>query len=146
MQQIINHLKTQESFIVENDLRRTNSIINSFVMACLSLDAGIFEPVMNEDDVFENKGKYEFLQSLKTLFAEFRDENTVHFDVSVSDNICNGCSYGKPVKNFNVFVLKRKPGIAGRFISRGQFAFLVEQEDGILKDIYRCLSNSLREK
>lgn len=146
MDQSIVHLKTTESFIDNINVEKSKEVLDCFIKACVNLNAGIFEPMMQEDDIFQDKEKYQFLQSLKVLFAGLRDENTVFFDVSISDDICYGCTYGKPVKNFKVYSLKKDPNKPGRFINRGQFAFLVELEDGILKDIYRCLSYSLRNK
>jgi len=146
MEQSIIHLKTKKAFLDKINITKSNEVLECFVKSCLNLDAGIFEPMMSENEIFENKEKYDFLNSLKKLFDEMRDENTVSFDVSVSDDICYGCTYGKPVKNFKVHSLKKDPNKPGRFINRGQFAFLVELEDGILKDIYRCLSYSLRNK
>lgn len=86
---------------------------------------------MNEEDVFEDKEKYEFLADLKKLFNKGKLMASNNFRVSVNDQICKGCSKGNLVNNF--VVLNK----SGKYI--GSFGFLIDSEDGRLKDIYRCL-------
>lgn len=138
MLETLPHLKTKEVFLEKKDISYSNELVECFVKACTNLDAAIFEPLMQEDDVFEDKDKYRFLSSLKILFEEYRNENTVSFQVYVLNDVCNGCNLGKPVKSFKVFALKKHPITQEHIFCRGQFAFLIEFENGILNDIYRC--------
>jgi|CXWL01.1.fsa_nt_gi hypothetical protein len=138
MLQIQPHLKTKEVFVEKNDISYSDELIECFVKACTNLDVAIFEPLMHEDDVFEDKDKYRFLSSLKILFEEYRNENTVSFKVYALNDVCNGCKLGKPVKSFKIFAMKKDPITQERLFCRGQFAFLIELENGILNDIYRC--------
>lgn len=39
-----------------------------FLKACLELDASIFEPLIDEDQYFEELDKYRFLHSMKKQF------------------------------------------------------------------------------
>ena len=125
------HLSTTRLFQTHHAGSRSDEIINAFVQSCLKLDACIFESFMEEEEVFEDKDKYLFLASLKNLFDEIRNNDSLFYSVKVTDDSCRGCSLGKPVKIFSY------KGF-GKYITTGKFGYLVEMEDGILKDIYRC--------
>ena len=49
---------------------------------------------MNEEDVFEDKEKYDFLTDLKKLFNKGRMKASNDFVVSVNDQTCKGCNKG----------------------------------------------------
>ena len=62
----------------KTELKSNNLIISRFHEACEKLDASIFEPFINEDDIFEDLGKWEFLQSMKDLFEHVKINLGVH--------------------------------------------------------------------
>ena len=125
------HLTTSDSFQQIAQIDHSKLIIDAFVESCKALDASIFEPYMNEENVFEDKDKYLFLASMKALFDSYKDKQALFFNVNVDDGTCKGCKFGKSIKVFSVKGW-------GRTISTGQFAYVIEIENGILKDIFRC--------
>jgi hypothetical protein len=139
MQNTVLHLKTKESFHQCRDIERSETIITAFIEACSKLNAGIFEPFMNEDDCFEDKGKYEFLSALQKKLKHHRKRVGNTFIVSVEDTVCNGCSYGKPVKSFYFYSSdEEKNSTKGTAKFSKGFGYLIDIQDGILKDIYEC--------
>ena len=58
-------LKMTEQAQAEN---KSLVVMNTFVEACLNLDASIFEPLIEEDQLFQDLDKYRFLQSMKNIF------------------------------------------------------------------------------
>ena len=127
----IPHLTTSANFIESNNTAYSQTIIDKFIEACLKLDVSIFEPFMHEDDVFEDREKYTFLGELHGMFDQFAKDTLDDFTVTVEDSHCNGCVQGYPIKHFKVFDNETNTKI-------NEFAFLIETEDGMLKDIYRC--------
>lgn len=125
------HLTTSSKFIQEQNVPYSQTIIAKFVECCLKLDASIFEPYMHEDDVFEDKEKYTFLAQLHGMFDEFARDTLDDFSVALKDTFCKGCLQGQPVKHFKVTNNLTK-------IPLDEFAFMIEVQDGVLKDIYRC--------
>src|SRR5256885_1085146 len=125
------HLKTSKSFIKREDFSQSKKVINKFIESCLWLDISIFEPYMHEDDVFEDKEKYKFLADLKRSFDNVRNLTKSDFEITIEDRKCNGCSLGKMVKHFKVVNNKTSNYI-------GSFGFLIDEENGLLKNIYRC--------
>ena len=63
MEQVI-HLKKTLSFKGKVTIVESTLIVQKFIDACMLLDVSIFEPFMNEDDNFEDKDKYRFLERL----------------------------------------------------------------------------------
>lgn len=125
------HLSTSDSFQQHVQFDYSQLIINAFIESCKALDASIFESFLEEDDVFEDKNKYLFLASLKSLFDSYKSRQHLVAEVYLNEGTCQGCEYGKPVKLF--FVV-----LSGRVIFKDQFAYIIEEQDGVLKDIYRC--------
>ena len=125
------HLTTSDSFQQQAQPGHSQTIIDAFIASCKALDASIFEPFMEEDNVFEDKNKYLFLASLKTLFDRYKSIEHLCSDVYLQDGICSGCQFGKTVKLFSVV-------LSGRKIFKDQFAYVIEKKNGILIDIYRC--------
>ena len=109
------HLKTSTSFINKENNNYSKLVIDKFIESCMHLDASIFEPFMAEDDVFQDKEKYKFLSHLKMLFQNCRNLTTNDFHVNFTREVCRGCQTGKPV-----------------------LGFLIDLENGILKDIFKC--------
>ena len=127
----LTHLKTSTSFVKKENKTHSQLVIDKFIESCLHLDASIFEPYMSEDDVFEDKEKYKFLAEMKDLFDSSKFKTDYNFTVSFTNEKCMGCEKGKPVLNFEVM-------FAGSKLKVGDFGFLIDIENGILKDIYRC--------
>lgn len=125
------HLTTSDVFKEQSQVLQSERIIEAFNKSCIELDASIFEPYMQEDDIFEDKNKYLFLAELKTLFDSFKDKKAVKIIVSHSKGTCSGCSMGKRVSVFDVRGL-------GRILFTDKFGFVIDIKDGILIDIFRC--------
>ncbi|HUM64444.1 MAG TPA: hypothetical protein PLV32_01290 [Chitinophagaceae bacterium] len=127
------HLRSRIQFREQQDLNQSQLVISKFIEACISQDASIFEPYMQEDDVFEDKEKYLFLAQLKDLFSEIKSEMPVPYYVAVRDSECCGCPEGKGklVKHFEL-----KHRLSHKVLDG--FAFIIDTENGILKDIFRC--------
>lgn len=125
------HLTTSKSFQQEASTNHSEIIIVAFIESCKALDASIFEPYMDEGFFFEDKNKYLFLSSMKNLFDYYKKEGAISINVDVADGVCNGCKYGKQIKVFSVKAW-------GKTIIADQFAYVIELEKGILKDIFRC--------
>lgn len=60
------HLTTSDIFQQVAQVNQSENIVDAFIESCKALDASIFEPYMEEDNVFEDKSKYLFLASMKT--------------------------------------------------------------------------------
>ena len=103
----------------------------NFVESCVKLDAGIFEPYIHEDDIFQDKEKYLFLASLKKVFDNFRNAIKGEIKIEVTDDTCRGCSFGKSIKIFTI-----SPEIKNPWLKR--FGFVIDVKNGELKDIYQC--------
>ena len=129
--QLITHLQTSARFLEKENQSYSQLVVDKFIESCLHLDASIFEPYMEEDDVFEELEKYKFLAELKDLFEYSRLKTDYDFTVSMSNEKCMGCASGKPVVNFEVRFANSK-------LLAGDFGFLIDKENDILKNIYRC--------
>lgn len=125
------HLTTNDTFQFQIQPGHFQVIIEAFIQSCKTLDVSIFEPFMEENNVFEDKNKYLFLASLKSLFESYKTKKYLCCDVFVHDGICTGCEKGKNLKIFSVI-------LSGKVIFKDQFAFIIEKKDEILMDIYRC--------
>ncbi|MEO6542195.1 MAG: hypothetical protein ABIN74_14425 [Ferruginibacter sp.] len=125
------HLTTSDLFQKEAPVNQSERIVDAFIESCKALDASIFEPFMEENNVFEDKNKYLFLANLRTLFETFKVDKPVSMDIVVNDGTCKGCKYGKSVKMFSV-----NGWDSEKYNDR--FAYVIEKENGILKDIFRC--------
>ena len=55
------------------------------------------------------------------------------FKVNIETRSCRGCTLGGTVRHFEVVDSKTSSYI-------GSFGFLIDAEDGILKNIYRCFN------
>ncbi|GAA4932879.1 hypothetical protein GCM10023314_01600 [Algibacter agarivorans] len=107
---------------------KTNSqfIKETFIKACQNLDASIFEPLIDEDQYFEELDKYRFLQSMKTQFDYLKGEGIK--EVKLVMGKCEMCFIGAKVHEFYV-----KPNIG-----KPAFSYNIQEENGEIKDIFRC--------
>ena len=139
MQNAVIHLKTTESFLEKLNKEKSDSIINAFMEACSKLDARIFEPFMEEDANFEDKDKYQFLTSMKKNFSYYKKRVGESFFTDVDDDVCNGCQFGLPIKRFFFYQneeIAKSDEDRHHFIDG--FAYVIQKENGILKDIFIC--------
>ena len=139
MQNEVIHLKTTEVFQENPDLKKSEIIINAFIEACSKLDAGIFEPFMEEDANFEDKEKYQFLNSMKKNFSYYKKRVGKKYFADVDDDECNGCQNGLPIKRFFFYKneeIAKSDEDRHNFIDG--FAYVIQKENGILKDIFVC--------
>lgn len=103
-------------------------ITNRFIEACIKLDASIFEPLIEEDKYFDYISKYDFLASLKKQFDFAKSKG---FDSTiVKSGSCGICVLNHETLEFF--------GADGTI----RFAYIIEQKDGEIKDIYNCNASS----
>lgn len=132
------HLKTSASFLQKGIRTHSQLVIEKFIEACVNLDASLFEPYMNEDDVFNSLGKYEFLAELKDLFEYSQFKTDYNFNVNMTNEQYDEFDIERSVLNFEV-------RFAGTILSVGDFSYCIEMENGNLKDIYRCHQKTRKE-
>src|SRR5690242_7854965 len=94
------HLKTCFHFIETQDDNHSKLIVEKFKESCLSLDASLFEPLMEDDTIFEDKVKFVFLADLKKLFTLCRMRADKKWRVNMSTATCLGCDFGHPDYRF----------------------------------------------
>lgn len=109
------------------DLKEMYEIQDTFLSACMKLDASIFEPFIKEDAMFEDKDKYRFLSSLKSLFDRVRSAGVESLTMMESE--CHGCHPGHKAYEF-------------KSEDRVEFTYLIYWEEGRLKDIFRCYNST----
>ena len=132
MEEQVIHLKTRASFQQNTKVDESQIVVNKFIEACKNLDVSIFESYMDEDkDVFEDKDKYRFLEKLHGMFEDYRKATFDDFEVTNITTECKGCSMGKRVEQFKIYSVDAAKTI-------GEFGYLIDMEDGSLKDIYLC--------
>ncbi|WP_282055668.1 hypothetical protein [Maribacter luteus] len=105
-------------------------IIEKFIKACLALDASIFEPMIEENQYFEEKDKYRFLASLQEQFdwAVARGAK----DVIMRKGKCGLCVIGHETYEF--YGNKQTP----------EFAYIINTNKHGVKDIFLCNGSSGR--
>jgi len=126
----IQQVKTSKQFIDKASVETSKLVIEKFIECCQSLDAGIFEPFIQEDDVFQEVTKYEFLAQLKSTFDKTLKLTGNTFTVEISTDSCRGCFIGHKVHVFSTFDKSKK--LAERN------GYVIQEQDGILIDISRC--------
>ena len=126
-------LSTKKNFRTKENIDKSTLIIDKFIESCMALDISIFEPYMSEDDVFEDLEKYEFLLQLRVLFTNLRMQTNSKFSITFYKTACNGCIKGDPVLQFQVYSEDYES-------LKIDFGYTYIIKDGILIDIYKCLS------
>jgi len=115
----------------ENSSRENSKLIKeTFIEACKRLDASLFEPLIKEDQYFEQLDKYRFLQSMKSQFDYLRGEGIK--EVKMVIGLCEMCYSGDRVYEF----------YANPNIGKPAFAYNIKEQNGVVKDIFRCNSSS----
>ena len=119
-------LKVKHSSIDKND---QDIIIEKFIEACENLDASVFEPLIEEDQYFQELDKYRFLASLKKNFDK------AHLDGAKKSTLimgsCQHCERGHVTHQFN-------------HGADALFSYIIYKKDGNLIDIFQCNWNSGR--
>ncbi|MBQ0767912.1 MAG: hypothetical protein KBT58_01360 [Bizionia sp.] len=106
-------------------------IKNTFIKACQSLDASIFEPLIDEDQNFQDLDKYRFLQSMKVEFDSWKEEGFKQ--TTMIKGHCEGCHCNHKVYQF--YTNKLTPA----------FAYIIHKENNQIEDIFACnLSSGMR--
>lgn len=116
-------LKVKEVFSEKDD---TAKIKETFIEACKKLDASIFEPLIDEDQYFEDQDKYRFLNSMKSQFDYLKSIGIK--EVKLVMGTCKMCFVGDRVYEFYKEPKKGKPA----------FAYNIKEKDGKIKNIFRC--------
>jgi hypothetical protein len=108
-----------------------NFIESKFIECCEKLDASIFEPLIAEEQYFQELDKYRFLQSVKDEFDRLKLLGI--FKTIMIDGKCNGCHLGHKAVQF----------YGKRHIP--EFSYIIHKENGEIEDIFMCnLSNGMQ--
>ena len=102
---------------------KSKLIMETFINACIDLDASIFEPLIDEDQLFQDMDKYRFLHSMKFLFDYMKAQEIPKLELKLAN--CKGCQRGHITHEFHY---------KGHF----KFAYILQMEDEVLVDIFRC--------
>ena len=116
-------LKTKQE---TSSISYSKVIKETFLTSCQNLDASIFEPLIDEDQYFEELDKYRFLQSMKSQFDYLRSEGFNQVELVIGT--CKMCFVGDKVYEFYIKSNIGKPA----------FAYNIKEENGKIKDIFRC--------
>lgn len=103
-------------------------IKDTFIKASVNLDASIFEPLINENQYFQDLDKYRFLHSLQQEFNSLKDEGFIK--TTMIKGSCNGCHLGH--NSYQFYTNKLTPA----------FAYIIHEEDNGIVDIFMCNSSS----
>jgi len=115
---------------LSSDGTGSNIIISKFHDACEQLDASIFEPFIKEDDVFEDVGKWEFLEKLKETFDLVKLDLGIEA-VARQKGHCTHCHPDAEVTEY-----------ADPLTGKIHFAYFFEIKEGQLTDVYTCVASS----
>jgi len=112
--------------------KSSQKIINKFIEACIALDCSLFEPMINENQYFEDLDKYRFLASLNQQFnwAIIRGAK----NISVKKGKCDLCIIGHLTYEF--YGNKKTP----------EFAYIIHTKQDKVQDIFLCNMSTGRNK
>lgn len=113
-----------------DDRQRPQSeiIVKSFIESCINLDTSIFEPFIQDDQLFDDKDKYRFLAFLKAQFDYAKKKGLTK--MIVKQGRCQMCVKGH--KSIELWGDGNKP----------RFAYVIEEENGYVKNIFNCNASS----
>jgi hypothetical protein len=103
--------------------QESSVILEKFIEALTNLDISVFEPYVQEEHVFEDLEKYEFLELMKSRIDRAREEGVKRF--TMVESTCHGCQLGHKTYEFH-------------HQNRSRFAFVVLFEKGEVSEIFRC--------
>ena len=110
--------------------REANKIKESFIRSCLELNVSVFEPLIEEDQYFQDLDKYRFLASLKEEFSSWREKGFIN--TNLVEGKCNGCHIGH--KTYQFYTNELTPA----------FSYIIHEELDTIVDIFMCnLSNGM---
>lgn len=119
-------LKTKKQY---QSPEKDSEIKEKFIEACMKLDETIFEPLIEEDQYFEDLDKYRFLQTLKNVYDRARWLK--HNAVVPTKGTCTGCHRGHETLEFK--------GEDNRHV----FSYIIiRNEEGFIDDIFQCMYSS----
>lgn len=107
---------------------KSKFIKETFLKSCRELDPSIFEPLIDEEQYFQDLDKYRFLQSLKTTFKKVKTKG-VGKTVMLKGK-CDLCHIGHTTYQFY-----------SNNLERPEFTYLILEEDNAIKDIFTCNSS-----
>lgn len=114
-------LKWKQEVTSRTDL---DKIKTTFIKSCEKLDASIFEPLIDEDQYFQDLDKYRFLQSLKDEFDTCKRKG---FTKTVMiESTCNGCHLGHKAYQFHTDSMIPA------------FAYIIHEEKDKIIDVFMC--------
>ncbi|MFD2589082.1 hypothetical protein ACFSQJ_19310 [Croceitalea marina] len=106
----------------------SQGIVDSFIQSCVNLNTTILEPILEEDCVYDDREKYEFLAFLK---AQFDSAKKIGLrKMIVKQGRCTLCISGHISYEFY--------GQA----NRPRFAYVIELENRRVKNIFNCNASS----
>jgi hypothetical protein len=105
-----------------------NKILNQFIEACVTLDASIFEPLIEEEQYFQDLDKYRFLQSLKDEFDKVKIKGINQTRLKIG--YCQGCVSGHQTHQF--FGNETVP----------EFSYILSNKNNQIEDIFKCNMSS----
>ena len=109
---------------------QAQKIIDRFIQACLALDCSILEPMIDENQYFEDLDKYRFLSSLKEQFTWAIARGAKN--ITLKKGKCKMCVLGQSVYEF--------------YNSKNiiEFAYIINTKRDEIQDIFLCNSSSGR--
>jgi hypothetical protein len=102
------------------------AIKETFIKACTSLDASLFEPLIDEEQVFENLDKYRFLDSMKTRFDNLKSKGVT--EVFFKKGACRFCMVGNKTYEF----------YSDKDFQTLEFAYAIVEKFTLVTDIFIC--------
>lgn len=105
----------------------SNLILQRFIEACEQMDVSSFEPLIDEDAIFQDTDKYRFLASWKGIIDNVRSKGISQ--LVAKEGQCQFCLRGHKTYEFH-----SQEGL--------QFAYIVETKRDLVKDIYVCQASS----
>jgi len=99
-------------------------IKDTFIKSCVSLDASIFEPLISENQYFQDLDKYRFLHSLQKEFNSWKEKGFTK--TTMIKGTCNGCHLGH--NSYQFYTNKLTPA----------FAYIIHEENDKIIDVFMC--------
>ena len=103
-------------------------IVKSFIQSCTNLDTTMFEPYIEDDQLFDDKDKYRFLAFLKSQFDSAKKMGLTK--MILKQGRCEMCLRGH--KSYEFYGEEDKP----------RFAYVIEEKGGEIKNIFNCNASS----
>lgn len=103
-------------------------IISHFIEACLNLDCSIIEPMIDENQYFEELDKYRFLATLKHKFDSAIARGVTK--ITMRKGKCEMCVIGHSTYEF--YGNRSKP----------EFAYIINTNKQGIRDIFLCNGSS----